>query len=222
MNTRRVTQNGDRVKRVYRSDRRAQQARQTRKLIVEAGARLFVERGYGATTVDAVAEAAGVSRKTVFTAVGGKLELLKTALDWAVAGDDRPTALSDRDEMQQLLALEDAAALIRGWVAMLVAIDRRVAPLMKALDVAAGADADAQALVHRSQRQRTAAARTIVGRLIALDALDSGLERDQAVDIAWLATDAVLYERLVHIRGWSQRRFESWLANSLCRQLLGG
>ena len=31
-----------------------------------------------------------MSRKTVFTAVGGKLDLLKTALDWAVAGDDRP------------------------------------------------------------------------------------------------------------------------------------
>ena len=61
-----------------------------------------------------IADAAGVSRKTVFTAVGGKLELLKTALDWAVAGDDRPVALADRRAMQQVLEERDPTALIAG------------------------------------------------------------------------------------------------------------
>ena len=84
----------DVVKRQYRSDLRTSQARETRRAIVAAASRLFVERGYGATTIDAVADAAGVSRKTVFTAVGGKVDLLKVALDWAVAGDDRPVAVA--------------------------------------------------------------------------------------------------------------------------------
>ena len=78
------------------------------------------QRDTGATTVEAVAEAAGVSRKTVFTAVGGKLDLLKTALDWAVAGDDRPVALADRGAMRGLLERNGSAALITGWVHMLV------------------------------------------------------------------------------------------------------
>ena len=90
------------VKRDYRSELRTAQARETRRSIVSAASRLLVENGYGATTIDAIADAAGVSRKTVFTAVGGKLELLKTALDWAVAGDDRPVALADRRAMQQV------------------------------------------------------------------------------------------------------------------------
>ena len=50
------------VKRDYRSELRTAQARQTRRSIVSEAARLFVEDGYGATTIDAVAEAAGVSR----------------------------------------------------------------------------------------------------------------------------------------------------------------
>ena len=57
-------------KRVYRSDLREGQARATRRQIVEAASTLFAERGYAAATIDAVAERAGVSRKTVFTSVG--------------------------------------------------------------------------------------------------------------------------------------------------------
>ena len=87
---------------------------------------------------------------------------------------------------------------------MLVDIDSRVGSLMRALEVAANTDAEAQALVDDSQRQRLAGARTVVRRLVALGALKPGLSRDQAVDIAWLASDAVLHDRLVRTRGWSQ------------------
>src|SRR5690348_16637917 len=95
------------VKRQYRSDLRAAQAVDTRRRIVSSAARLFVEQGYGATTVDAVAEAAGVSRKTVFTAVGSKLDLLTTAVDWAVAGDDQPVPVADRSAMRRFLQQRD-------------------------------------------------------------------------------------------------------------------
>ena len=74
----------------YRSGLRTEQARATRRAVVEAAHHLLVERGYQGTTIDAVAERAGVSRKTVFTAVGGKAELLKLAFDWALVGDDEP------------------------------------------------------------------------------------------------------------------------------------
>src|SRR5215510_13295482 len=98
------------VKRAYSSRLRAAQARQTRRSIVSAAARLFVEDGFGTTTIDAVADAAGVSRKTVFTAVGGKVALLKLALDWAVAGDDEPIPLADRPEIARLFRDRDPAA----------------------------------------------------------------------------------------------------------------
>jgi AcrR family transcriptional regulator len=209
------------VKRGYRSGLRAAQAQETRRSIVEAASRLFVEHGYGATTVDAIADAAGVSRKTVFTAVGAKLEVLKEALDRAVAGDDRPIALQDRDAFRSLLGLHDPRTLLETWAHELVEIDKRVAPLFQALEVAAGMDSAARELVEQSRRQRLDGARRVVKRLAELDALNSGLRADEAADVAWLAGDPALYDRLVCERGWSTRRFEEWLARTLVRQLLG-
>ena len=208
------------VKRDYRSELRTAQARETRRSIVSAASRLLVENGYGATTIDAIADAAGVSRKTVFTAVGGKLELLKTALDWAVAGDDRPVALADRRAMQQVLEERDPTALITRWVRIAVEIDTRVARLFRAVEVAAGIDAAARELVEQSQRQRLDGARMIIKRLAALEALTTELTRDEAIDMAWLATDPALFDRLVLVRGWSTGRFEKWLGQTLCGQLL--
>jgi AcrR family transcriptional regulator len=209
------------VKREYRSDLRAEQALQTRRAIVTAASQLFTSQGYGSTTVDAVAAEAGVSRKTVFTAVGGKLDLLKTALDWAVAGDDQPLALADRAAVEELLELADPELLIIGWVQVLVEIDNRVGPLLCALEVAAATDPEAQVLAAESQQQRLAGARLIVGRLAALGALRAGLSKKHAADIAWLASDAVLYDRLVRLRNWSSARFAKWLGDGLIDQLIG-
>ena len=209
------------VKRDYRSELRAAQAQETRRSIVETASRLFVAHGYGATTVDTIADAAGVSRKTVFTAVGGKLELLKVALDWAVAGDDRPIALQDRDAIRSLLGLDDPRTLLEAWAHVLVEIDTRVAPLFQALEVAAGMDSAARELVDQSRQQRLDGARRVVKRLAELDALNADLRADEAADVAWLVGDPALYDRLVQERGWSTRRFEEWLARTLVRQLLG-
>ena len=48
------------TRRKYYSPLRAGQAEQTRRRILEAGFRLFVDRGYAETTIAAVAEEAGV------------------------------------------------------------------------------------------------------------------------------------------------------------------
>ena len=208
------------VKRDYRSELRAAQALETRRSIVAAASKLFVEDGYGATTIDAVAVAAGVSRKTVFTAVGGKLDLLKVALDWAVAGDDRPVAVADRGEMRQIMAEDDAVVLLRGCARVIVAITGRAAGLAQALEVAGGMDPAACDLVEQARRHRLDDARMVVGRLRALGALTSDLTYDEAVDLVWLATDPVLFDRLVRVRGWSRGRFEKWLSQYLIGQLI--
>ena len=208
------------VKRDYRSQLRTAQAEQTRRSVIDAASRLFVEHGYGATTIDEIADESGVSRKTVFTTVGGKLELLKTAIDWAVAGDDEPIALQDRGAIRRLLEEDDPRTLLKAWAHVLVEIDARVAALFQALEVAAGMDSSARALLEQSRRQRLDGARKVVERLADLNALNGDLRVDEAVDVAWLAGDPALYGRLVRERGWSTRRFEEWLAGTLVGQLL--
>src|SRR3954447_25281069 len=83
-------------RRGYQSDLRAAQTRLIRRAVVDAAADLFVRRGYSATTIDAVAQAAGVSRKTVFNAVRGRVALLKLAYDWSIVGDEEPVPMSER------------------------------------------------------------------------------------------------------------------------------
>jgi AcrR family transcriptional regulator len=213
---------GDVVKRDYRSKLRATQAEETRRTIVAAASELFVARGYNATTVDAIAAAAGVSRKTVFAAVGGKADLLKLALDWAITGDDAPVPLADRADVSAVLAGEDAVELLNGWAKVLVGIDQRIAALHDALTTASDGDPAARAVRDQSDRQRLDGARQVTARLCALDALPAGLTAAHAADVAWLLTDPALYTRLVHQRGWSAGRFQRWLASTLRAQLTSG
>lgn len=209
------------ARRQYRSTLRATQARETRKAIVLAASRLFARDGFGATTIDAIAEEAGVSRKTVFTAVGGKVELLKFAIDWAVAGDDEPVPVEQRPAVSGLLRQGDASALLRGWARVVAEIDHRVAALFRAMEIAAALDPAAQLLFAEAQAQRLQGARTVVDRVVELDALNTRLGLDEAIDIAWFFADPALYDRLVLRRGWPLDRFADWLADALCRELLG-
>jgi len=211
----------DSVKRDYRSELRAAQAQETRRSIVAAATRLFVGAGYGATTIDAVADAAGVSRKTVFTAVGGKLDLLKLALDWAVAGDDQAVALSDRAAIRRWMDQADPRQVLDGLAGMLAEIGARVGALYGALEVAAGIDPAARELAEELQRRRLDDARKVVGPLRDMKALATDITYQEAVDLVWLAMDPALFDRLVRVRRWSTSRFKEWLASTLCRQLLG-
>jgi AcrR family transcriptional regulator len=206
----------DAVKRSYSSTLRAAQARETRRSLVSTAARLFTERGYGRTTIDAIAEQAGVSRKTVFTAVGGKLDLLKLALDWAVAGDDEPIPLEHRPELHATAKASSPDAILRGWVEVVAA---RVHGLSAALVGAAAADDDARHLRESNQTQRLAGARAFATHLAAHHGLRSGLSIDRAADIIWLYSDPTMYHRLVAERGWPDADYRDWLLRTIKQQL---
>jgi AcrR family transcriptional regulator len=188
--------------RPYRSTLRDEQARTTRRRIVDAGGELFVAHGYVPTTIDAIAERAGVSRRTVFTSVGGKAVVLKLAFDWTLAGDDEPVAIGDRPEVQHMMSGEDPDELLAAWMAMNAAINRRLAPLHHVLVVAADADADAAALLATTDDQRIDGAQRVTARLAALGGLRPGLDPNQAAAIADVLIDPTLYRRLVDLRGW--------------------
>ena len=209
------------ARRPYRSSLRAEQARATRRAVVEAARDLYIQRGYAGTTIDAVAEQAGVSRKTVFTAAGGKATLLKLAFDWTLAGDDEPVAIADRPEVQQMLQLDDPAALLAAWVAMNAAIARRLAALHHVLVVAADGDADAAALLATTDEQRVAGARAIAARLAAAGGLRPGLGLDEAAAILDVLIDPMPYRRLVVLRGWTFEAYAAHIQQTAVASLLG-
>jgi TetR/AcrR family transcriptional regulator, regulator of autoinduction and epiphytic fitness len=95
------------VKRRYESAHRQQQARQTRRAILDAAAVLFVDPGYAATPLTAIAAKAGVAIQTVYKVFGSKQALLSTLVDITIAGDDEPVALPDRQFVADIRALDD-------------------------------------------------------------------------------------------------------------------
>jgi AcrR family transcriptional regulator len=207
--------------RPYRSKLRDDQARATRRRIVQAGGELYVKHGYGATTIDAIAERAGVGRKTVFTSVGGKAVLLKLAFDWALAGDDEPVAIADRPEVRRMMQEEeDPAALLADWVAMNAAIAGRLAGLHHVLVVAADADPEAATLLTTVEQQRASGARTFVTRLDALGGLRPRLDVDRGAAIAEVLMDPMPYRRLVLLRGWTPEEYTECLQRMAAAALL--
>src|SRR5689334_3287323 len=80
----------------YDNSTRAEQARLTRRRITDAAYRLLIDNGYAATTIKAVAAAAGVSIDTVYKAFGSKGNLIKGVYDVVLAGDDEPIPVMER------------------------------------------------------------------------------------------------------------------------------
>ena len=208
------------VKRNYASALRAEQARATRRAIVDAAARLFVERGYGATTVDAIAEQAGVSRKTVFTSVGGKVEALTLALDWAFVGDDEPVPMLERPEIQRQRQEPDARKVLRAYAAIHRGVASRVAALLHVAEAAAGTDPALRELVAQTSAQRRFGMRDLAGELAKRAAPAEHLTIEEVADILWLFNDPLTYHRLVVERGWSATRYEQWIAETLIALLI--
>jgi len=204
----------------YVSEVRDDQARRTRRAIVTAARELFLAQGYAATTIDAIAEAAHVSRRTVFNAVGGKVVLLKLALDWAIVGDDEPVPLADRPAIKAIQAERDPHRALALWVNMVVDIAARVAPIGAVLYAAADGDPEAAELLANEAQVRMSGATAFAGYLASLGALAAGVSEQQAADMCWAIMDGHFYRLLVTERGWTPAACAKWLSSSLAATLL--
>jgi AcrR family transcriptional regulator len=217
-----MTKDKEAVKRLpYRSPLRAAQARATRLAIIEAAGRLFVERGYAATSIDAVAEAAGAGRATVFASVGGKAALLKAAYDVAVVGDDEPIPLPERPWAHHVRQGETQGERIKRYAEMVTMIDGRYAPIYEAFRGAASADPEVRQLWQEIRAERRRGGSNFVRLICQLGSLREGLEREAAADIVWILNDPGLYHQLVLEQAWSPADFCTWLAETMHTQLLG-
>jgi AcrR family transcriptional regulator len=204
----------------YASQVRDEQARRTRWAIVSAAHDLFLAQGYAATTIDGIAEAAHVSRRTVFNSVGGKVALLKLALDWAVVGDDEPMALIDRPVIKAILAESDPQKALTLWVQTVTDTAARTAPLGEVLSAAADIDPAAAQLLAEANRNRMLGATAFIRHLASLDGLAVGITEQRAAELCWALTDGHLYRLLVVQRSWNPTDFNRWLSDSLTAALL--
>jgi AcrR family transcriptional regulator len=207
-------------RRPYDSPLRRGQAAATRTAIIDAGTRLFIERGYGATSIDDIAREAGVSRATVFSAVGPKATLLKTAYDVALVGDDEPVPMPQRPWAQGVRRATTVPDMLEAYADLIVVLGERIGAISEAIRGAAATDPEVRDVLARIDDERLVGARNIVAMAGERGGIRPGLDPASAADTVWILNDPSLYVRLVDRRGWSRTTFRDWLASNLRFQLL--
>ncbi len=199
---------------------RTRQTRATRRAIVTAAGELFLERGYAATTIDAVAERAGVGRKTVFSSVGGKGPLLKLVWDWTLVGDDEPVPMAERPAVRAMLAERDPRRLVRMWVDMQIEVGARASPIGAVVMAAADVDEEVRELSETIRRESLAGATAFAAHLAGVGGLRAGVTLERAADVCWAVVNSLLWHLLVTVRGWSAREYGDWLVGVMTTTLL--
>jgi AcrR family transcriptional regulator len=204
----------------YDNSRRTETAQQTRRSIVAAARELFVEVGYPGATLVAVAGRAGVSVQSLYAHFGSKRALLKAVVDQAVAGDDQPVAVRDRDWVHEIQAEPDPRVKLRLHAAAVRRIQGRAAPVDRMLRSASLVDGDAAAQRERGAAQRLAGMREFADLLFSSGHLRSGLTAAAAAERMAVLIDPELYQLCVDGRGWSADAYEEWLGELLIASLL--
>lgn len=208
------------VKRRYQSARRQDQARQTRQAILKAAGKLFVDPGYAATPLTAVAAEAGVAIQTVYAAFGSKRQLLSELIDVTIAGDDDQRSLADRPFVAEIRALTDPRAMLARYAQHLTETHVRQVEVMLALAGAATADPDAAAIWRKNLQDRRRGMEMLAADLAATGRLRADHTIGSAADVLWLAMDVHNYDWLVRQRGWPPERYQRWYVDTVSAAIL--
>jgi len=201
--------------------RRESRAHETRRRIIEAGLRLFLEKGYVNTTVQGIAQAARVAPATIYQACGTKHAVLAAALDITVAGDDTPLAVLDRDWVEDARREKNRGRQLRLIVEGASQIAARTAPLKEILRDAAATEAAARELIREDHERRHRTQEGLVDLLIENRQLRAGIDRRRAVDTFFALVNSATYELLVTQRGWTLSEWQAWIADVIERELFG-
>ena len=208
-------------KRQYDSTRRQTQAGETRRQILEAAHKLFIERGYAGATINAIAKEAGVALKTVYAVFENKRKILVTLLNVSSSnsGEENvpmleragPKAVSqERDQRRQLhMFAQVVADNLEG-----------AAPISEIMQVAAKTEADVDKLAQKLNKQRWQHMAFAVRQITSNGPLREKMDEDFATDTVWTLTSPEVFLLLTRDRGWSKEKYAEWLADALTRALL--
>ncbi len=205
-------------KRAYDSVRRREQARQTRAAIIDAARRRFLDDGFAATTVAAIANEAGVSVDTVYKAFGGKPGLVSAICQEALTGEGPVPAETRSDAMQA--AERDPREIIRGWGKLTTEVAPRLAPILLLVREAATADSEMARLQSQLNAQRLERMTHNARNLANTGGLRADVTVERAGEILWIYSSPELYELLGLMRGWPLDDYGTFIADAMIAALL--
>ncbi|SDZ27532.1 transcriptional regulator, TetR family [Saccharopolyspora shandongensis] len=204
---------------VNKGGKRAEKARQTRLRMLQAAGELFVERGYGATPLQDIADRAGVAVQTIYFTFRNKRNLLKEVVDTAIAGDDEPVATMDRPWFREALGAETAEAQLRAHVAGTRLIMERVAAITEVLRIAAATEPEVTELWPQGPDPRYTVQAAAAAALVTKPGARADVSAEQAADVLFGLLSPELYLLVVRDRGWKPEQWEQWVFELLRAQL---
>jgi AcrR family transcriptional regulator len=184
-----------------------------RPAIAVAARKLFVERGYAGTTIEAIAQQARYAVPTVYFHFGSKAAIVGYLIDQMEAEEIVPVFQKAMQQASPLRLLEGTAHIAR------VSCEKWW-DVFQVVRSAGRADAALSEASKKLESGRLYGLRAFAEALERSGHLRSGLDATRATDIMWALASEDTYQRLVVERGWTQDEFEAWLGNALKRELL--
>ena len=204
----------------YRSAVRAEQAQSTKRRVIDAAKRLFLEQGYAGTTLSSVAETAGVAVETIYATFGSKRALLEGVIDATIMGPELPVPLEQQSAWDAIGAHLTARERLRAYVTFSCGVLARTSPIHTVIRGAADSEPFAVELRRRLLRERLASNTKRLDLYVG-DQLRSDLTLDRAAERYCALTSPELHHLMTVELGWSHQAYEDWLATLIEQELLG-
>ena len=202
--------------RSYDSSGRRAAAEARRDRVLEAARALMLRDGYAATTVTAMAAAAGVSTETIYKSFGGKPGVVRALFRRALEGAGPVPAETRSDALRNT----DPATLVAGWAQLSTEVAPRVAPVLALVRAAARSDSRMRLEYEEMLDTNLRRMQDNAGALAALGGVREGITVEEAGDVLFTVSSLEMYELLVMRQGWSLERYSTFVRDTITHALL--
>jgi AcrR family transcriptional regulator len=187
----------------------------TRQSVIAAARRLFSERGYAGSSIEAIAEAAGVAVPTVYAAFGNKRSILRALLAAAVDGE-RPRPVAERMR-EQAAGVPDPATRMQKMMRLLVSLTAQSADVLPIIRGAAAMDPEIQSLLDEVYSRIYMDCQTAASLATGVASNDARTRR--LADVTFALTSSDLFDLLTGKRGWPVAEYERWAIQTVTAAL---
>jgi len=204
-------------RRSYDSSRRRADAEARRQAVLRSAGELFLQHGFAATTVAAVADRADVSPETVYKYFGGKPGLVRALHDQALLGAGTVPAEQRSDSLR---ANADALEVVQGWARLSTEVAPRAAPILLLVRDAALVDTAMGELLVELDDTRHRRMTDNAEFLYSAGHLRPDLTIQMAADLMWSVSAPEMFELLVRRRRWSIEQYADFVYRTIVHGLL--
>lgn len=194
---------------------RSRRTEVTRNAIIDAARALFTEQGYAQTSVNAIADAAGVAVQTIYSTFGSKRGVLTALLERIDRSGIEPVAV-------RIAATSDPVEMLTLTASLERTTREQATDVLRVLLEAAAADPEIGEIWEAAFDHHRSGIASVCQALLDEGSLRSGLDLESAIATALAITSMEAYRELLDRRGWNHDDYERWLVETLHWALIGG